>query len=196
MSKLLRTVTVCGVEPLAAGICIYVAWLITRADILMFIGMLNIGLGVVAFFIGLVCLAFHHFGGSREGAGRPCRSWPTLLLLLLNFPVAAFCVLSASYLHSRYTLSFRNESPVAIESLVITGPGISSEIGPVAPGESKCVHFHFEGEGSVTFDARQGADRFSGCIDGYINNGVGEDREAVVRSPGKWEMSSETQTQR
>ena len=96
-------------------------------------------------------------------------------LLLVNFPAAAIFTLSAINVVTRYTVRVLNESGNAIESFVVTGPGVRVELGPVAPGHRVKRHLGFSGDGSLEFTARQGQSNFRGVLDGYVTGGLGGD---------------------
>ena len=49
----------CGFIPFILGISIFLLWLVSRWEILMFAGILNIYAGICAFIIGALCLGYH-----------------------------------------------------------------------------------------------------------------------------------------
>src|SRR5262249_6050924 len=96
-------------------------------------------------------------------------------------------------IQTRYTVRVRNDSGATLESFVVTGPGASIEMGPVAPAEEVETHLHFRGDGQLRFAARQGRHDFGGEIDGYVTGGffgkksirIGKDGEFAITDDGR-----------
>jgi hypothetical protein len=111
-------------------------------------------------------------------------------LLLANFPAAAFFTLSAIDVSTRYTVRVFNDSDRPIESLVVSGPGVRVELGPIAPGQRTRRHIHFHGDGTLDFSARQQELRLSGQLEGYVTSSMGGDKSIRVRESGVYEIQS------
>jgi hypothetical protein len=94
-------------------------------------------------------------------------------LLFLNFPVAAFCLFSGIDLVGEYLVRITNDSGTTIDSFILQGPGVQMEAGPIRPGAITRHSLDFNSDGSLTFSARRGAQRFEGQIEGYVTGNGG-----------------------
>jgi len=142
MPRLIEAAILCGAVPLLAGTLIYVTWRFTRSDALMSAGMITIAVGLLAFVGGAVCLLRQPWHADGDRAARRRLRFQgifALALLLINFPAAAFYTLSAIDVETRYTVCVHNGSDRPIESLVVTGPGVRVELGPIGPGRRVIV---------------------------------------------------------
>ncbi|HEY3393934.1 MAG TPA: hypothetical protein VGK58_14575 [Lacipirellulaceae bacterium] len=176
---LLQTAIVCGVIPLTIGSAIYFGFRITRLDWLAIAGYFTILAGLGFFAVGITCLVAYAY---RQD-GLDGRTVLVGLLLLSNFPAAAFYALSAIALITQYTVQVVNESGAKIDSFVVEGPGVRVELGPIQVGEIKRTRVFFDDDGTATFTARQQQTRFDGEIDDYVSRNMGG--EAIVQiEPG------------
>jgi hypothetical protein len=152
-------------------------------------------LGLVAIVAGALVLYADVRRASREGSGpeqnRRRRTVLAGAFLLANFPAAAFYVLSAFYVYTRYTVRVRNDGERTTESFVVTGPGTSVEMGPIAPGEHAEAHLRFRGDGSLRFAARQQDRDFGGELDGYVTTNLGGEKTIRLGPHGAVEILDE-----
>lgn len=195
MTKLLRIATLLGATPLALGTLTYCAWRVTRWEPLMFEGMLLLVVGPISVVAGALVLVVDVRRTWRDGSaperGRRVRRLLVAALLLANFPAAAFYTFSAIDVYARYTVRVRNQSDRIVESFVVTGPGTSVEIGPIASGERAEAHLHFRGDGTLRFAARQQDRDFTGEIDGYVTTNIGGDKTITIGPHGSVDMREE-----
>ncbi len=172
MTRLLAAAFACGATPLAIGTAIYLAWRATRWDGFMVMGLATILLGLVAFLVGMTCLALHL---SREAGVQPERSWRQAILvgglLLINFPAAFLCVRSANDIATRYTLTVENQSGEVIDRLVFEGACPRLEFEKLKAGARLVYWFQPEFEGPATFEARLGDKRLEGVVDLWVTAG-------------------------
>ena len=191
MPRLIKVAIVCGAVPLLAGTLIYVTWLFTRWDPLMAAGFVTICAGLVAFLIGSLCLLLEFFDFAADPAERRQfrrHRFFALGLLLINFPAAMFYMLSAIHVRALYTVQVHNDSDRPIESLVVTGPGLRAELGPIPAGGRAHRNWRFESEGTLDFTARQQEVQFSGELDPYVTNSWGGERTIRVTQKGIYQV--------
>jgi len=195
MTNLLRLATLLGAVPLVLGTSIYVAWRATGWPWLIVAGIWTLLLGFATVIVGEVVLVLHVRRVSRQPRlGKPygrLRSILVAALLLANFPAAVFYALSAMEISTRYTVRVRNDGGVAFESFVVTGPGTSIEMGPIAPGEQVETHLHFRGDGTLRFSARQRERDFGGEIDGYVTTNVAGAKTVRIGRDGEFRVEDE-----
>lgn len=190
LHPLLKTAIACGAVPLATGTLIYLAWWFTRWDALPGFGLLNIFCGLVLSFVGVICLAGYLIN-ERRSVPRASLVVQALLvsgLLLVNYPAAAFYALSAIDLMGRCTVHIANESDTTIESLILIGPGVKVEAGPVQPGGNTSRTLDFVGDGTLDFSAKQQNASFKGQLAGYVTGGIGGEIVVRVKPDGKFEV--------
>jgi hypothetical protein len=192
MPRLLKSAVVLGAVPLLVGSLIYGTWRFTRWHWLEAAGLFTIPIGFVAFVVGTFALVRHLLREFRVERTTRSQLWLQGVLvgglLLVNFPAAAFFTLSAIDVSTRYTVRVHNDSDRPIESLVVTGPGVRLELGPIAPGQRTRRHIHFCGDGRLDFSARQQELQFGGQLDGYVTGGLGGDKSIRVRQRGVYEI--------
>ncbi len=192
MPRLLKSAIVFGAVPLLVGTLIYGTWRLTRWHWLGTAGLLTLPLGLAAFLAGTIALTWHLWREWRVGRTTRSPLWLHAVLvgglLLINFPAAVFYMLSAINITTRYTVRVHNDSDRPIESLVVTGPGVRVELGPIAPGQQAQRHVHFRGDGTLDFSARQQEILFSGQLEGYVTGGLGGNRTIRVKQRGVYEL--------
>jgi hypothetical protein len=174
----------CGALPLSVGAIIYLLWRLTWWDWLMGAGIGTIGSGLVLVFLGSLCLVKDFIDGSSRTLLRPPRRVDVLaaVVLIANFPAAAFCLYSAEEVRTRYTVEVFNETNGPISSFVLTGPGVSTDLGPIAAGQHVRWHLHFHGSGPLNFAAKQQTE-FKGQLDGYVSSDWPGHKLIQVRGP-------------
>jgi hypothetical protein len=144
--------------------------------------------GCVLFLVGVVALGTHVVRGVRSGSPtrRALARDAVLygLLLIINFPVAAWCVRNVAYIMFAYVVSVSNTSNTPIQSFVISGPGFATEVGPIAPGQRVSRLFHIATDGEVTYSASHAGVTTNGVISGYVTNNMDADELLTVSAPG------------
>ena len=194
MSLLLKSAIALGAAPLLVGTLIYTTWRFTRWRWLEMAGIMTIPVGFAAFLAGTTALAVHLWCESRSEHPARRSLWlqGTLAggLLLANVPAAAFYALSAVEISTRYTVRVHNDSDGPIESLVVTGPGVRVQFGPIPRGQHAVQHVDFRGDGTLEFSARQQDLQFGGNVDGYVTSGLPGDTTIHVKRKGVYEIRS------
>jgi hypothetical protein len=179
MSRSLYAAYLCGATPLLIGSLIYTTWRLTRWPWLETAGLIMIAVGTISVMVGAGFLFRCTWKGFR--AARIHRAKIQLHaflaggMLLLNVPVATIFAVSAIHIMTCYVMRVSNESGSAIESFVVTGPGIRVDLGPIAPGQSTEYQMTFSGDGSLDFIARQQQSVWGGVMEGYVTGGLGGD---------------------
>ncbi len=186
MSRLLKSAVAFGASPLIIGSLVYFTWRLTRWNWLEMVGLMTILIGVVAFLGGAVCLILHLKRESRAARTSPLSALMVGGLLIANFPVAAFYLSSVIDISTRYTVRVHNDSEHPIESFMILGPGIQTEIGPIPSGKNVVQHNHPTSDGSLRFTARQHELNFDGELEGYVCNGLGGDKTVRIKEKGNF----------
>ena len=192
MPRLLTTAIVCGAIPLALGTAIYVTWRVISWDWLMAAGLFTVLGGLLLFVIGAGCLIKYVF---READCKRDRrvslELQTLLvggLLFVNFPAAAYYAWSAVGLMTRYTVCIANETGAVVDNVVLTGPGVHVDTGPMSAGSRSWHNFHFSTDGTLEFSAHWQDGRSEGPIEEYVTNGVGGSATLRLLPDGEYEI--------
>ncbi len=192
MPRLLKSAIILGAAPLLVGTLIYCTWRLVRWDWLETAGLLTLVLGFVAFVAGTIALIGHLWLESRakRTPGSPLWLRGALVgcLLLANFPAALFFGSSAQIIKNPYIVRVFNDSDQPVESLVVTGPGVRIELGPVAPGSHVEKYFYPRGEGSLELSARQMGVQIDGQVDSYVTTGAGADINIRIKPSGLFEV--------
>ena len=196
MPRDLKKVVLLGIVPLLFGTLIYGVWRLCQWPWLMVTGIITILVGVVAFFVGATILVRYLRREIRSGRSSCSSRWIRGVLagglLLINFPAATFYTLSVIDVQTRYTIHVRNESDRPIESLIVTGGGVSVELGPVDSGQHLQKHIHFTHDGALNFAAHQQELRFTGQVEGYVTRNCGGDKTIVVKPNAVYEIVRNT----
>jgi hypothetical protein len=190
MSRLLKCSIALGASPLIIGTVIYSTWRLTRWQWLEMMGLMTILIGLIAFLSGAVCLILHLKSESRTGRTSPLNALLVAGLLIANFPAAIFYTSSAIDISTRYTIRVYNDSDHQIESFMILGPGIETEIGPISSGKKAIQHNHPTTDGSLRFSARQHGLTFDGELEGYVTVGLGGDKTVRIKEKGSFEITN------
>jgi hypothetical protein len=192
MSWFLKLAVLLGGAPLFCGTLVYCAWRFTRWQWLETAGLITIAAGVVAFVAGVILLLIHLWRESRVIRVNRTSLWPQAILvgglLASNFPVAAFYVLSAISVATRYSVSLYNDTNEPIHNVVVTGPGVHFEISAIAPRYRVQRHFHFHGDGSLTLVVHQNGKQISSTLEEHVTGGIGGSREVIIKEAGKIEV--------
>jgi len=188
MKTSLKAALFFGTIPLVAGIAIFVAWVLFRAEWLMLAGVITIYAGLCAIAVGAVCLAVYLWRSWRSGTVPRWRLvWQTvavLALFLANFIAADAAVSGAMLIEARYTVSITNHSNVPFESARIEGGGVDISLGVIVPGATVKRSFWIEHDGALFLKATQGSRKIEATIEGYVTNGVGGDMIVVLQPDG------------
>jgi hypothetical protein len=148
------------------------------------VGLLNILMGLFLFLVGISSLLRYQ---SIKGD-----DWRGLLvggLLFLNFPLAAFYLLSAVAHMSDCMVQIVNESGAPVESFVIKGPGVDVEAGPIRLGGRARRFLSFHGDGTLDYSLRQQELDLGGQLSEYVTGGMVGELSVNIKPGGKVEVS-------
>lgn len=176
---MIRLALFCGAAPLVTGVSIFALWLVTRWPWLMAAGAVTIAAGLVLFLIGLGALAF-------DASHRRPRFAKTLslVLLLLNFPVAIGIVQGVIYLETTYRVEVRNESTRPLEHVRLVGPDCDRDLGRILPGAAASARLSFGGDGMLELRLLQAGTERREVIDHYVTHTLSGDATVIVRDDG------------
>jgi hypothetical protein len=156
LTPLLRRAVIYGACPLiAAGICL-LGFFATRTPWFPLVGVLLVipfGFGFVI--AALILLAWFRSAmrerDRRSPAPEPWRArfWLALGFVLANFPAAWLSLRAGEAIANRVSITVVNESGRELRSLVLDGPGIRRELGPLSPGRSRNVWVFPESDGHL-----------------------------------------------
>jgi len=152
--------------PMGLGVVDLAPWLVSGRSAFEVIGLVIFLGGLAAVLIGLLLLVMYQVTLPAGHGRRPWRrsSWPVVLLLLANFPVAADVIYVATYFQHPATLTVANRSTAGLTKVrIITPGGRSLSLGDVAPGASRSRTIYLR-RGTFGFFARRGAVPVSGTV--------------------------------
>ena len=193
MNRLLRFAFICGVTPLTIGIVILLTWLLTGWHWLMAAGIVTLYGGLLLVFIGAVSLVAFAWTSVR-GRSASCRqtirqSLPVAGVLAVNFPVAVGIIAAVIHLETRYIVTIVNDSSVAVDSFVVSGGGVSVNVGSVPPGSKVRRSFFIKHDGTLTGKGKQDSRSIEGVIDGYVTNSSRGNKLVKIRPDGTLEVA-------
>ena len=188
MNRWLRFSVICGAAPLTVGVAIFLTWLLTRWDWLMLAGVLTIYSGLVVVAVGTIGVVLFVWKSVRVGhTPRKHVAWQALTVsgfLLLNVPVAAAIVASVIYIETQYVVTVINDSSAEVHSFVVSGGGVTIDIGTIAPGSEVRRAFIIKHDGELKGQGMQGGRPIEGIIEGYVTNGLGGNKLVRIQSDG------------
>ena len=163
----------CALFSLSVGTTIYVAWRFTHLDWLIPAGMLWLGVGTLLTLGGFVFL---------RDCRKPIRG--TVLLLLLNFPVATLCTWSAIDVFTRIEVVVVNTSGETLRNVKLTCAELVIELPDLPPGRGVARVVRPRGDGDLRLDYTAAGPVVWGTIlIGYVSNNSGGYVQATV-GPG------------
>jgi hypothetical protein len=184
MNPAYRVALICGALPLLTGVSIFLLWLVTRWEWLMFAGVFTLYGGLAVFCIGALALARFCWLAFRTPEQPRRRLWLSTLgcaaLLLSNFPVAVGIVSSVLQIETRYTVTVRNGSPQPLSGVRVFGGGCEADFGTIPPGGSVRRSFWIQHDDQLEFRALSGATMHAETIDGYVTNSLGGNTTVVL----------------
>lgn len=184
MNTAFRNALLCWAIPLAAGVCIFAAWLPTRSEVLAGLGAGLLVGGTALFCIGLVELGISIEQRRRDASlsrrGRLASSALCAGLLLSNFPVAGAMTIHAMRIDSRCRIVVHNESASVWEEVRVVGAGARSEPVTVRPGAVETIDVWARTEGSLELSGRRGGALRSRDLDVYVTSGLGVEVHVTI----------------
>lgn len=165
----------CGLAPLLIGVSIYIAWLTYKSDWLEQAGLINLNAGLLLFFPGIMSLVIYYYKAKQGKIYQYLRNTLLLLgILLINFPLAAFIIGSASSLSAQSQIIIENQTTAPITQFSLKeSDGRQHILGDIAAGQSTVKTLTFESEGSVNYSFQHQDKTHNGSFLGYVTPGTG-----------------------
>lgn len=156
----------------AVGVLILLAYIVTRHEALMQIGLLWLAIGglltVVSMSIGVVYAILARRAKFAPPATQR-RERRALLWPLLNVPLALGCAaVGLAAEHWPVRVGIINKGPAPISNLVIHCPQATYTIGSLAPGESTTRWMNLEREGAIQLSYTDGNTACAPRLDVYV----------------------------
>ena len=171
----------CWLIPLFLGVGTFLAWLITRLDILMVIGVYILYLGFLCVFIGFIIWIKQFITYKKRRIKQEIIITSSLaLLMLLNIPIG-ICILLESYsLHTEYIVEVQNTSPYEVQDIVIEGGGVYESVDLIPIGEKKVSKFWIKHDGILRIKYKQNDKVINRNISEYVTNGMGGTTKVII----------------
>jgi hypothetical protein len=179
-----------GAAPLTIGIAIFIGWLLFRSDGFVFAGLVTLCMGLFAFLAGVACLFDFLLKARRDGLSGTQVLWRFVLgaaLLIVNFPVAGWILMTVNDITFGYVVVVVNEGPVAIDEFRVFDRGGTVDFGTIAPGATVNRLFHVKSEGPLACRGLRAGAEIHAVIDGYAT-GLGGNRLVKIKPDGNLEV--------
>jgi hypothetical protein len=177
---------ICGFTPLILGILIFFSWVVTEAPWLQLVGIINIIAGFCLFIVGIFCLGIYLYKAKKiKVRGYFKRSLFSLLILLINYPVAASAIYTANYIMSTSTVIIENYSSFEITQFRLTEREDIYQIEPIRPKGKTEKKYHFKYEGSVYYTFLLNGKKYKGLMFGYVSSGIKITSVMVISENGE-----------
>ena len=180
----IRMASIFAAAPLVLGVLTLVLYLLTDAHLFTIAGLFVVLLGLGSVLIAGLLVVIYWWSARRcERSVRQAvrrRSILVLFLIATNFPAAFVCSQIGFSRMMSHRFTILNDGREPIRSFVLIGPGVRSDVGPIAPGDTVHARFRTTSDGPLTFEltAHDGS-QTSGTLDEYVSN-VGAERRAVT----------------
>ena len=183
---------ICGGLPLAAGVSVFLLWLLTGSEIFVLLGIAVLFLGLILFAIGGIALARASWVMARKPNYETVRGsvFAIAALLVVNFPVAGGILWTVSYLQKRYLVTIDNRSAEALEEVRLFGGGCEEFLGWIASGDSEEQGLWFEQDGQLKIEFRRSGRQEAHIVESYVTGGLGGWALVIVDAEGKVSVSS------
>lgn len=172
-----------GALPLALGIATFGAWVGSRSELWVAVGLGIMGLGVLIVPVAILCLVLGFDRFRKEArlttVGIAWRVLGSLGLILVNFPAAFGFVIAAILLEERCVVVLTNETAFEARDGSLSWPGDEVRVKLWAPGESQHFAFWCDGEGPIEMSVGDlGGQQLDFTIEESTGSGLG----------GRWDV--------
>lgn len=188
MNRAYKLSLLCGIAPLATGLSIFGAWLLTRRSWLEIAGILTICGGMAVVVIGAILLAVSIRWSLREGSAKSVVLMRALVaagLMLSNFVAAAMVVWAVIYIETAFIVTVENRSKTPIETCQLEGGGVHVDFGRIAPGKTRKRSFYIRHDGRLDYLVRTQGKEVKGTAERYVTHGVRGNRLLIVQEDGE-----------
>lgn len=153
--RIYRIALICGMAPMSGGLLILLLFWLTRAEIFVGLGMLMLlvgGIVTVAGFVASMIYLASAFSATVDRKNSLRGGLLSLLLVLLNVPVAGFCVHVGGYLALSSvvaTFTIKNSGTIAVDRGTLYQARHKVNFGSIPPGGSVSVRLPIESHGPI-----------------------------------------------
>jgi hypothetical protein len=163
-----------GALPLAAGLAVHAAWLLTRKNELMSVGIAVVLLGVVSTLIGAVVIALDWRAVTEWTLGVRARAAVAALLLAGCYPAAGVILWHANDVHSRYEVEIVNAGSSAVTACRVVGGGGDVDVGRIAAGGTAHARVYPKRDDTLLCELTYADGTVQTVVvEGYVTNGQG-----------------------
>jgi len=167
-----RFLKICWLFPLSFGLCVFIVWLVTRMDFLMFVGVLALCIGLFFTFMGII-LGLYQVVKKHRNKKELIGLVQLLVLILMNIPIALGIVLLSIRIQTAYTVEIYNATDEKLENVCIVGGGIEENIQTINQKEKVRRTFWIRQDGTLICKYRKGDTDQTMVISGYVTNEMG-----------------------
>ena len=187
MSKFVKQALAFGGAPLLLGTGTFAVWAITGWNGWERAWFWLILFAIACILAGAVCLV-REFQQCRTSSSGFRGLALAAGVLFLNFPLGAFYLWAAVAIATRYTVEVINDSGQPVQSIVVTGAGMSPvELGPLSAGATtqKTLRLQEDGRLDSLPAGRRGT---PGRLDNSASPSCAEHKTVVVGTGGVWRL--------
>jgi uncharacterized membrane protein len=189
MKKLYPVSIIFGAAPLIIGVSVFIVWYFSKAEFLEIAGIFTILGGLVSVVVAAISLIIYlWYQSKKDKFGKVLFKKVALSadIIILNFPVAFICMVSALNILTAYVLTIKNNSELNIDKVQISAPGINNEIKLLKPGEEISLDLDFKGDGILEFAAMQEHKRVEGVVESYVTGSMGGYGAILFQNNGEY----------
>ena len=188
MKSSVRLAFLCGLSPLVAGILVLIAYYFMDATGLESLGFTVIMAGVLLFLpVGLLSLIVHWVLGWMGKGDIARASWVALLILVLNFPAAYMCIVSAGRISdSRYRVTIWNWSGETLSELQLVTDSKRIALGELPTKQRLGLWFYVRDDDELSLEGKLGDESIKQVLVtdlkwGYLSVTIGPDGEIEAK---------------
>ena len=172
-----------AIIPLVTGTAITSLFVLTRASVLPWLGLLCIGLGGLSVLAGFAALVQHAVTHCWKGARSAQVVWREVLvalaLLLVNIPVCYWCVKIGQSEMLRVRVAFVNDTATTVKSVRLLTIFGTTLVDDLPPGGRQAVTVGLRNETGITGTAVVGGTSVAFTVDGYFESTSGPYKRTV-----------------
>lgn len=187
-SRIYRTLKLCWLLPLALGILIFALWAVFRSEVFLFLGVIDIVLGVLLGVYGILTAIVKVLDKNEEI--KIFRILRYVLLMSLNVPIALLLIHLFILLETVYVVKILNNSNGKIEKCIIQGGGVREHIDFVDRGKTVTRYFWIEHDGMLAMTCEINNKQRTIEFNEYVTNDSGG-RKVIEINPSSYKFLNE-----